>query len=149
MDVFVRGERPNTQDWIRARQAPLTALPLLDEEQKAEAQLMRRSEEDYARGAYAGQLSQQRLLQRTLRFGRWLNKKAGERDPCAGIESVTLDTLLGKFEICAQTGSEGFEFEMDEDLVNRFLAAGSADAEKSINRILDVFLPEERMARAS
>jgi hypothetical protein len=110
---------------------------------------MNRSEEEFARSEYAVSLSQQRLLQKMLRFGRWLSRKAEEYSSNAKIESLTLDTLSGKLEIGVIAGGEQFEFEMDEDLVERFLTTGSADSEKSIFRILDVYLPEWQVARAS
>jgi hypothetical protein len=121
----------------------------LDEQQKAEARLTHRSQEDFARSAYAGQLSQQRLLQRMLRFGRWLNAKVEERSPGSQIETVELNTLAGKLEIKTQTDGETVDFEIDEDLVERFLTTGSDEAEKSLFRLLDVFLPQQQVAKAS
>jgi hypothetical protein len=127
----------------------LSEIPPLDEQQKAEARLMHRSEEDYARSAYAGQLSQQRLLQKMLKFGRWLNAKVEERSPGSQIEAIELDTLAGKLEIKAQADGETVDFEVDEDLVERFLTTGSDDAEKSLFRLLNVYVPQQQIAKAS
>jgi hypothetical protein len=149
MEVYVRGTRLSTQDWLRAQQIPANELPSLNEEQKVEARRTNRSDEEFARRDYAGSLSQQRLLQKMLRFGRWLNRKAEERDPSAKIESITLDTLAGRIEVSARVSGESFEFEIDEDLIERFLTTGSAESERSIFRILDVYLPEGQVARAS
>jgi uncharacterized protein (DUF4415 family) len=149
MEVFVRGSRSSAQDWARAQQIPADQLPPLDEQQKAEARLIHRSEEDFARRAYAGQHSQQRLLQRMLRFGRWLNTKVEERSPGSQIEAIELDTLRGKLEICALADGEQIDFEIDEDVVERFLTAGSDEAEKSLFRLLDVFVPRQQVAKAS
>jgi len=149
MEVYVRGTRSNTQDWLRAQQIPANELPVLDEEQKSEARRMNHSEEEFARSEYAGSLSQQRLLQKILRFGHWLNRKVEERSSSARIESVILDTLAGKLVVGILAGEERFTFEMDEDLVERFLTTGSVESERSIFRILDVYLPEEQVARAS
>jgi hypothetical protein len=149
MEVLVRGTRSSAQDWVRAQQIPANQLPPLDEEQKAEALRTRRSAEDYARSVYAGHLSQQRLLQRMLRFGRWLNAKVEERNPDSRIETVELDTLAGKLEVRVLAERETIDFEIDEELVERFMMNGSAELEKSIYRLLEVNLPRRRVARAS
>ena len=146
MEIFVRGARTSARDRDHAWQVPASELPPLDEDQKARAQRMGRSEEDFARTEYAGQLWKQRLLQRLLRFGRWLNQRVKERNPDSRIESVELDTLMGKLEVTVFSGGEQFDFDMDEDLVEQFLSTGSSEAEKSINRLLDVFVPEQKVA---
>jgi hypothetical protein len=149
MEVYVRGARSSTQDWIRAQQIPANQLPPLNEEQKAAAQREKVSEEEYARSEYARQLSQMKLLQRMLKFGRWLNAKVEVRSPGSQIEAIELDTLAGKLEIKAQDDRETVDFEIDEDLVERFLTTGSDEAEKSLFRLLDVFLPQQQVAKAS
>jgi ATP-dependent phosphoenolpyruvate carboxykinase len=149
MEVFVRGSRSSAQDWVRAQEIPLSELPPLDEQQKAAALRENVSEENYARSAYAGHLSQQKLLQRTLHFGRWLNSKVQERNPECQVNSVTLDTWEGKYQVTATANGEPVEFEIDEDLVERFLSTGSAEMEKAIFRLLDVYLPHKQVARAS
>ena len=110
---------------------------------------MNLSEEAYARSEYARQLSQKKLLQKMLKFGRWLNVKVGERSPGSQIEAIELDTLAGKLEIKAQADGETVDFEIDEDLVQRFLTTGSDEAEKSLFRLLDVYVPRRRVAKAS
>jgi hypothetical protein len=127
----------------------LSEIPSLDEKQKAEARQMNLTEEAYARSEYAARLSQQRLLQKISRFGQWLNVKLEERSAGDRIDAIGLDTLGGKLEVRALSRGETIEFEMDEDLVERFLTAGSAEAEKSIFRVLDVYLPQHRVAKAS
>jgi hypothetical protein len=149
MEVFVRGTRSSTQDWIRAQQVPLSELPSLDEEQKTEARLMHRSEEDYARSIYAAQLTQRATLQRMLKFGHWLNARVEERNPECHVSSVTLDTWKGRYQVLVSGGEEPIDFEMDEELVERFLTTGSVELEKSIFRLLEINLPQQRVARAS
>ncbi len=149
MEVLVHGTRSSTQDWIRAQQVPLSELPLLDEEQKAEARLMHRSEEGYARSIYAAQLTQRATLQRMMKFGHWLGARIEERKPDSSVESVELDTWSGKLQIQGTTGGEPFLFNLDEDMVERFLTTGAADLESSIFRVLEIFLPELKVARAS
>jgi hypothetical protein len=107
------------------------------------------SEEDYARSAYAGRLSQQKLLQMTLSFGRWLNAKIQERSVGDRVETIELDTWSGKFQAKVLAGREIIEFGISEDLVERFLTTGSAESERSLLRLLEIFLPQERAVRAS
>jgi hypothetical protein len=127
----------------------LNEIPLLDDSQKAEARRGNVSEEEFARITYAEHLWQQRMLQRLLRFGRWLNVKVEERSPGSQIEAVELNTLAGRLEVKAQADGETVDFEIDEDLVERFLTTGSNEAEKSLFRLLDVFLPQQQVAKAS
>ena len=149
MEVFVRGARSSRQDWAQAHSVPLNEIPLLDDSQKAEARRGNVSEEEFARITYAEHLWQQRTLQRLLRFGRWLNVKVEERSPGSQIEAVELNTLAGRLEVKAQADGETVDFEIDEDLVERFLTTGSNEAEKSLFRLLDVFLPQQQVAKAS
>jgi hypothetical protein len=149
MEVFVRGLRSSAQDWARAQQIPANELPPLNEEQKAAAQREKVSEENYARSAYAGQLGQQKLLQRTLHFGRWLNARVEERNSACHVESITLDTWEGRYQISVLGGAGLVDFERDEELVERFLTTGSDELEKAIFRLLDVYLPQKQVARAS
>jgi len=149
MEVFVRGARSSSVDWARSRSAPLSELPSLDDDQKAQARRGNVSEEEFARIAYAEHLTVQKLLRRLLKFGQWLNGKVEERSPDAHIERMELDTLKGRIEVLGTAGGEEFDFELDEDLVDRFLTAGSAEAEASIFRVVDVFLPRGTVARAS
>jgi hypothetical protein len=149
MEVFVRGSRSSAQDWVRARQIPANQLPSLDQEQKAAALRGKISEDDYARSAYAGHLSQQRLLQQTLQFGRWLNARIEERNPDCHVESITLDTWQGRYQVTVLGGDQRVDFEIDEDMVERFLTTGSAELERAIYRLLDIYVPQKRVARAS
>jgi len=149
MEVFVRGSRSSAQDWVLAQQIPANQLPPLDEEQKAAALREKVSEENYARSAYAGHLSQQKLLHRTLQFGRWLNARVEERNAECQVESVTLDTWESKYQVSVLGGEDPIDFEIDEELVERFLTTGSAELERAIFRLLEVYLPQKRVARAS
>ena len=149
MEVFVRGARSSSQDWSAAQRVPLNELPVLDEQQKAEARRGNVSEETYARTLYAQQLTGQATLRRLLKFGQWLEAKARDRDSSASIESVALDTLGGKIRICGKGEAEQFLFDLDEEMIDRFLLTGAADLERSIQRVLEIFVPLERTAKAS
>jgi hypothetical protein len=149
MDVSVRGSRSSAQDWARAQQIPLSEIPPLDDQQKEMARQMVISEEDYARSAYAGQLSQQDMLQRTLRFGRWLNARVEERNADSHVDAVELDTWNERLKVRVLAGTEPIVFEVDEELIERFMTTGSAELERAIFRLLDINLPQQRVARAS
>jgi hypothetical protein len=149
MDVFVRGARSSTRDWLTAQRVSQDQLPQLDERQKAEAKRGNTAEDVYARTILAERLTQQRLLQRLLKFGEWLHKKVEERNPGFSIERVELDTLSGRIEITLSDGEEEFDFEVDEDLIERFLTTGSTESESSIFRVLDVYVPRQQVSKAS
>jgi hypothetical protein len=136
MDISVRGSRSSAQDWARAQLVPLSELPLLNEEEKAVARKMNLSDEDYARSAFAGQLSEQELLQRTLGFGKWLGARVEERSPDSHVIAVQLDTWEEKFRIRISSGKQSVVFAVDEELVERFLTTGSPELEKSLLRCL-------------
>jgi hypothetical protein len=149
MDVFVRGSRSSAQDWRRAQQIPLSEIPPLNEEQKAAARRENVSEENYARSAYAARLTEQATLQKLKKFGQWLGAKVERWNPGSCIDLVELDTWSGKYLIQGKTGTEPFSIELDEDLVERFLTTGAADLERAIFRVLEIFVPIEKEAKAS
>jgi hypothetical protein len=149
MEVFVRGARSDSRDWSAAQGVSLTDLPRLTEKEKEDARQGNMSEERYARKVYAEGATQKKLLQRLLKFGEWLNARAEERNPGVQIEKVELYTLSGRIEITLLAGGETVDFEMDEDLVERFLTTGSAESESAIFRLLDVYVPKQRVAKAS
>jgi len=149
MEVFVRGSSSSMQDWLRAQQIPANELPVLDDDQKAAAKHLGIPEEDYARSVYAGRLAQEELLQKLLRFGRWLDTRIQERDPASTVESVDLDVWSEKIRVLGKSGGESFFFDLDEDLVERFLLTGATDLEKAILRVVEVFTPAQKAARAS
>jgi hypothetical protein len=134
---------------MRAQQTPADQLPPLDEQQKAEARLMHRSEEAYARTVYAQQLTGQATLQRLLKFGQWLDARIEGINSECRIDSVELNTWEGMLHIQGKSEYDSFFFELDEDVVERFLTTGSADLEAAILRVVEIFLPRGKVARAS
>ncbi|MGC9158889.1 MAG: hypothetical protein ACP5FH_07840 [Terracidiphilus sp.] len=149
MEVFVRGSRSSTRDWSTAQRVSANELPQLNENQKAEAQRGNISEEVYARTILAEKLTGEKLLRKMLKFGRWLDAKVEERNRKARIERVELDTLSGRIEITLTEDGETTDFEVDEDLIEKFLTTGSSESESSILRLLDVYVPREQVAKAS
>lgn len=149
MEVFVRGARSSTRDWLAAQRVPSNELPRLDDEQKAEARRGNVPEEMFARTVYAQQLTGQATLRRLQKFGQWLGGKLEERDSSGRIDSIELDTFSGKLHIEGATEKEPFSFELDEDLVERFLTTGTTELERAISRVLEIFVPMERAVKAS
>lgn len=68
--VFISGASNSAEEWKEALEAPPTALPTLDEEQKEAARRFQVSEEEYARGVLAGKLGERRHAQRAEVLGR-------------------------------------------------------------------------------
>jgi hypothetical protein len=149
MEVFVRGARSSSRDWARAQEIPASELPALDEKQKAEAKRMNWPEEAFARSVYAQQLTGQAALQRLLAFGRWLEAKIAGINPDCKIDSIELTTWDGMLHIQGKNGYDAFSFELNEDVVERFLTTGAADLESSILRAVEIFVPRDRAAKAS
>jgi hypothetical protein len=149
MEVFVRGARSSSRDWSAAQRAPLNELPQLDDEQKAEARRGNLSEEAYARTFYAQQLTAQAMLRRLLKFGKWLDAEIEGINSECRIDSVELNTWEGMLHIQGKSEYDSFSFDLDEDVVERFLTTGSADLEAAILRVVEIFLPRGKVARAS
>jgi hypothetical protein len=149
MEVFVRGARSSSRDWLAAQSVPLSELPQLNAEQKAEARRGNVPENAFARTLYAQQLTGQATLQRLLSFGRWLEAKIAGMNPDCKIDSVELTTWDGVLHIQGKNGYDAFSFDLNEDVVERFLTTGAADLETAILRVAEIFVPHERIAKAS
>ncbi len=149
MEVYVRGARSSARDWLAAQRVHSSELPKLDDEQKAEAQRGNIPEETFARTVYAQQLTGQATLQRLLVFGRWLEAKIEGISPGCKIDTVELTTWDGMLHVQGKDGSDAFSFDLNEDLVERYLTTGAADLESAILRVVEIFVPRDRVAKAS
>ncbi|HTF62550.1 MAG TPA: hypothetical protein VK638_07545 [Edaphobacter sp.] len=149
MEVVVTGWRSSNQDWSRAQQWPLQDLPPLTAEQKTVAHKLGISEEDYARSAYAGELSRQELIEKAERFGRLIESQIREIRANSSVEEVVLKTFDGKFQVLALVDGHKVRLEMDEDMVDDLLRSGSGELETRLKRIIDFNLPVSGSARAS
>jgi hypothetical protein len=121
----------------------------LDDEQKAEARRGNVPEEAFARTMYAQHLTGQATLQRLLAFGRWLEAKIAGMNPDCKIDSVELTTWDGMLHIQGKNGYDAFSFDLNEDVVERFLTTGAADLESAILRAAEIFVPRDKVAKAS
>jgi hypothetical protein len=139
MQVSVRGARISGSEWQAARRLPVAELPV-SEAQRKTAESLRVRVEDYARGAYAEHLSQERLLQETERFALWLDTEVRKRFSRTTIERVTLDTFGDKYEVVVAQDRQRLTLRIDEKVVEAIFESGSLGAQESLGRILDLNL---------
>jgi hypothetical protein len=149
MEIYIDGGRSSLEDWTRAQQWPIEQLPPLTPEQKTVAGKLGISEVDYARSAYAGELSRGELVSKTERFGRLVEGIMREMFPDASVEKVSLKTFAGRIQVQATAGGHPVHFDVDEDLVDGLLRSGSAQLEAGLRRIVELSLPAPGTVKAS
>jgi hypothetical protein len=140
MEVSVFGSRVFTEAWREAQQRPQNDLPKLTPGQQSAAKRLGLREEDYARSILARQLTAERLLERTAAFGNLLEHSIRARGIDASVRSIRLDDLHERYEVEVQSNGNRVPLKIDERLVNELLERGSAEAEASISRIIDLSL---------
>jgi hypothetical protein len=140
MEVSVYGSRVFDDDWREAQQRATSALPELTAAQRSRAKQLHVPEADYARTVLAQQLSADRLIERTAAFGNLLERSIRAKGIDASVQSVKLDDLHGRYEIEVQANGTRVPLTIDGRLVDDLLERGSAEAEASISRIIDINL---------
>jgi len=140
MDVSVYGSRVFGDDWREAHQRPASDLPALTLAQQSRAKQLRMPEEEYARMVLAEQLSTDRLIERTAAFGNLLDRSIKSRGIDAPVRSVKLDDLHERYEVEVQANGTRVPLTIDGRLVQDLLERGSAEAEASLSRIIDLTL---------
>jgi len=140
MEVTVYGSRIFDHQWEEARRCLKNDLPELSPEQRKAAQRYRISEEDYARQVLAQQLSTDRLLETTAKFGKLLEDSIRARGLDARVARIQLNDLRELYEIEVSLNGKRTQFTVDETVVKDLLERGSATAEASIARIIDLNL---------
>ncbi len=140
MEIIVDGWRAGDIERKEAKSVPASQLPPLSEEQKKVARKMGIPEEDYARSAHAGRLNQGRLIEKTKRFARLLQKKLQER---GGVEitEIRLDVLRHRYEVAASAGERPVAFLVSEELIDDLFQTGSESLERDLERVLEYALP--------
>ncbi|HKW62727.1 MAG TPA: hypothetical protein VJN89_09305 [Candidatus Acidoferrum sp.] len=140
MEIIIDGWRAGDEERKEAARVPVKDLPALTEEQKKVAKRMGISEEDYARSTYAGRQNQDRLIEKTKKFERLLQRKLEGRQ---GVElrRIRLDVLRHQYEVLASEGERQFSFFVKEDLIDDLFQSGSQGLEQNLERILDYALP--------
>jgi len=141
MDVQVEGWRSTPENWREARQISADKLPQLTDVQKEVARKMHISEEDYARSAFAGKLTQETLLEKTHRFAELLERRIKKIKKEAHVESVRLQTTEHRFAVVIRidgaNGSHSMSLRVSEDLIDDLLESSSEDALKRLDGMLE------------
>jgi len=144
MEISVKGWRASPSDWKAVRGIPKEKLPQLTDGQKEVARKLGVPEEDYARGALAGERTQNSLLAKTETFARLLEQKIQDLGFKAVVENVVLQILEHRFDVLLTVNGKKNSLRIKEDIVDDLFEGGSADAEDKLSRILKATLgPKE------
>ena len=149
MDIYVDGNRSSIENWAVAQAAPLSDLPIMNEQQKATAAGLGISEESYARSFYAGELESKFLAEKAAKVAQLVESLAQQWAPGLQIESVWLKTFEGKFRLDARWNGRSFLVFLREEVVDELFESGSRQAEEQIARVVEVSLLTAKAARAS
>jgi hypothetical protein len=149
MQISIEGSRSSSDDWFRAQQLPASDLPQLSDEEKCAAEKLGISAEDYARSAKAGELSRRELAAKTETFGRLLETKMRQSFPGSSVESIVRKTFDGRFLVTAVVNGREVRLRIDEEMIDDLLQSGSPEAERRLDKILELSLPNAEAARAS
>ena len=140
VSISVAGFRTRASEWDAAKMVPKEELPPLTDAQRDAAKKMGVSEEDYARSFMAGEKTWNILLDRTRQLARVLQGVVREISPEAVVESVVLRTWEERFDVDIREGEKRIPVRIEEDIVRRLFEGGSAEAERSLRRVLDIAL---------
>jgi len=140
MEIIIDGWRAGGQERKEAASVPTSGLPALSDEQKAVAKKLGISEEVYARSTYAGKRNQERLIEKTKKFARLLQRKLQGRQGVQVVR-IRLDVLQHRYEVLGSEGERQFSFFVSEDLIDELFQSGSETLERSLERVLDYELP--------
>jgi len=139
MEITVEGWRAGREERNEAAKLSIADLPPLTDEQKNVAKKMGISEEDYARSTYAGRLSQGRLVEKTKRLARLLEKQLAGFSGGAQIERVRLVTIDHEFRVDISVNGKTVPFRVSEETVDDLFEGGSGAIEAQIvNRLQNV-----------
>jgi hypothetical protein len=140
MEIIIEGWRAGGDERKEAASVPANQLPPLTDEQKSVAKKMGIAEEDYARSAYAGRRNQQRLIEKTRRFGEILEAKLGSKVQGARIDRIRLLTIEHEYRIELSVEGKKVLFRVAEDMVDDFMERGFADIGQKIEQNLETVL---------
>ncbi len=140
MEIVIDGWRAGGEERKEAASVPVGQLPPLSDAQKEVVKKMGISEEDYARSAYAGRLNQERLIEKTKKFAKLLQRKLQERGDVE-ITNIKLDVLRHRYEVAASAGERPVSFIVSEELIDDLFQTGSESLERNLERVLEYALP--------
>jgi hypothetical protein len=140
MEIIIDGWRAGGEERKEAASVPIDQLPALSDEQRVVAKKLGISEEAYARSAYAGQKNQGRLIEKSMKFAKLLQKKLQARADFQ-LGTIRLDVLKHRYEVVGTEDARHVSFFVSEDLIDELLQSGSENAERSLDRVLDYAFP--------
>ena len=143
MNISVQGLRTSIADWEAVKNIPADQLPPLSPEQLEVARKMGISESDYARSAFAGQRTMERMLGKTERFARYLADRCREIAPEARVESVTLNTWDGRFDAVITLARRSLPVRIAEELVDDYFDSASPEMKRRLDQVLSLAIHAE------
>ena len=149
MEITIIGNRSSTASWLAAQQLPLSEIPPLTPEDRAEAEDTGAREEDLARAEYAIALTGIELSAKVRKIAKPMLRWVSDNQIAAEIRRATLNTLEGKLRFEFDTASGPTVIEMEEKLVDDILMRGSREASEALARLLAFNLGDVKLAVAS
>ncbi len=140
MEIIIEGWRAGREDRREAESVPASELPPLSDEQKSVAKKLGISEEAYARSAFAGKKNQERLLQKTKRFGGLLQDVIQRRFNDARVDRIRLVTIDHEYRVDIFAAGRPLVFRVMEEIVDDFVEGGSEASRRQIEQSLEVLL---------
>ena len=140
MEIIIDGWRAGGDERKEAASVPAGQLPALTDEQKVVAKKLGISEEAYARSAYAGQKNQERLVEKSMKFARLLQKKLQGRTDFQ-LGTIRLDVLKHRYEVLGSEGARQVSFYVSENMIDELFQSGSENLERNLERVLEYALP--------
>jgi hypothetical protein len=140
MEIVIEGWRAGRPERQEAERVPVGQLPPLSDEQRSVAKKMGISEEAYARSAFAGRRNQERLLEKTRRFGEVLERKLRAGFEGSRIDRIRLVTIDHEYLIDLSSGDRKVLFRVPEEMVDDFIEGGSLEIGRLIERNLEAVL---------
>ncbi len=141
--IAVDGMRFSARCLDEARSIPANELPPLSDPQREGAKSMGISEEEYARSLVAGERTWNLLLEKTERLANFLQERLALFANDAKLRSVILRTFDEKFDVEVLLHTQAVHLSVRESVVDDLFEAGSAEADSSLNRILELALPRQ------
>jgi hypothetical protein len=138
MDISVQGYRTSSADWDEVKNLSDDKLPPLSPEQREVAAKMGIPERDYARSFLAGQRTMVRMVQKTERFARYLHERFREITPQVSVDSVTLNTWDGRFDVGVHVGDHSTSIRVAEELVDGYFDSGSPEMRQRLDHVLNL-----------
>jgi len=124
-------------------------LPSLDDNERAVAERLSISPDDYRRSKYAADSTKKSLQMRALKVGQLVEGWLRSHDFKAEAKSVWLKTFDGKYRLDVVVNGTEQLLLLSEELMDDILDAGSREAERKFDRVMSANFGVYEVARAS